>query len=97
MHGQDVAGAAGEADHVAAAGVRAEAALDAGDRAHRHQHLLRLGRELAPAPHLLQRTLVDPAVLADLQLGQMEAEGLHLPDQVLELAVRLTGGPARGQ
>jgi hypothetical protein len=36
-------------------------------------------------------------VLPDLQPGQMEAERLGLPDQVLQLAGRLPRRPGRGQ
>jgi hypothetical protein len=35
---------------------------------------------------------VDPGVLADLELDEVEPEGLNRPDQVLQLAVRRTVG-----
>ncbi len=44
-----------------------------------------------------ERPGVHRAVLADLQLGQVEAERLGLPDQLLQLAVRLPGGSRGGQ
>ena len=43
------------------------------------------------------RERADAAVLADLELGEVEAEGLDLPDQVLQLAVRDCGRARRGQ
>ena len=44
-----------------------------------------------------ERRRVDGAVLADLELGEMEAERLDLPDQVLHLAVRAARRPRRGE
>jgi hypothetical protein len=40
---------------------------------------------------------MDAAVLADLQLGQVKPEGLDLPEQVLELPIRLAKGAGRRQ
>ena len=45
----------------------------------------------------MQRGRVHGTVLAHLQLGQVEAERLDLPDQVLKLAVRLANGTRLGQ
>src|SRR6266536_6288327 len=44
------------------------------------------------AAQLLERPGMHLAVLADLETGQVEAEGLGLPEQVLELTERLPGG-----
>ncbi len=55
------------------------------------------GGQFAAVLYLSQRRCVHAAVLADLQLGQMEPEGLHLPDQVLQLSVRLPRGAGGGQ
>src|SRR5881392_347102 len=40
---------------------------------------------------------MDAAVLADLELCEMEAERLHLPDQVLQLAIGGASRPCAGQ
>ena len=50
-----------------------------------------------PARSSLQGRRVHRAVLADLQLGQVEPEGLGLPDQLLQLAVGLPVRPGLGQ
>ncbi len=54
----------------------------------RHRHALLRVRILEPPEGLA----VDCRVLTDLQLGQVEAERLDLPDELLEVAV---GGPLR--
>ena len=46
---------------------------------------------------LLDRGGVDRAVLANLDLRQMEAERLGLPDQVLQLAVCAADVPGQSQ
>ena len=108
VHGGDVGGRAGEADHVAAARVHAVPVLHPGHRAERGQHLLGqrgqrrrglgagragvvLGAGRAGRAEFGQRPCVHLAVLPDLQAGQVEAERLRLPDEVLQLAAGLLG------
>ena len=59
------------------------------------EHLLGLRRQ-GPigrgVPQLGEHPGVHGTVLADLQLGEVEAERLGLPDEVLQLAVRLLAG-----
>ena len=52
---------------------------------------------VAARPDLGQRAGVHRAVLADLQPGQVEAERLRLPDQLLQFTERLPGGTRRRQ
>ena len=68
------------------------AALDAMlllQRANGPQGLQHIARERGDvsAPQLGKRGGVSMRVLTDLELGQREAEGLHLPDQMLQPAV----------
>ena len=97
VDGGDVGGRGGEADHVAVAGLRPVPLLDLGDGRQRGQHLAGHGRPGRARVQLAQRPGVHGTVLADLQRGQVEAEALGLPDQVLQLAERLAAGPGVGQ
>src|ERR1039458_1996295 len=90
VDGGNVRGGPGETDHVAPARVLAELLLDRGDHREGGEPLTRLGRARRPGPDLLQGARMSGAMLPDFQLGQMKAEGLGLPAQVLELAERLT-------
>ena len=90
-HGQQVLGRAREAHDVPAAGLGAQAALDVGDGAEGLEDRVGVGgRPLVP--DRLERGGVHRRVLADLERGEVEAEGLGLPPEVLELAE----GQARG-
>ena len=98
----DVLGALGEGDDVA--GCRnAILALDLADGAEGVQHLAGHGRELAalaPAAVLAdvgEGAGVDQRVLAELHLHHVEAEGLGLPDELLDGAVGRSGGTRLGQ
>ena len=84
VHGGDVAGAAREADHVSAAAVEAVTRLQRRHHAERVEHLPG-GRGHRAGPDLAKRRLVDVAVLPDLELREVEAERLSLPDKVLDL------------
>src|SRR5699024_1774223 len=97
VDGGDVLGRAGEADDVPAAGVHAEAFLDPGDDPQGRQDLLGAFGRSGPRTQFLQRCGVYLAVLANLQFGEVEAEGLGLPDQVLEFTVGLSDRAGRGQ
>ena len=100
VHGGDVVGGAGEADDVAAAGLHSEALLDPGDDPDGVQDLAGAVGQLPVGAVLAQFGQgrgVHLAVLADLQLGEVEPEGLGLPDEVLELAVGLPVRPGGGQ
>ena len=58
----------------------------------RRKHFAGLRRGLLPRTQLAQlaqRRRVYGTVLAHLELGQVEPEGLRLPDQVLKLAIGL--------
>ena len=71
--------------------------LDPGGHPQGRQHLLGLHRQrraLGRGPQFGEHPGVYRAVLADLQLGEVEAERLRLPDEVLHLAVGL---PARSR
>ena len=97
VHGGDVRRRRGEADDVPAAGVDTVPLLDRGDSRQRVEHLAGLRRQLPVGPwrreaQFLQRRRMHGAVLTDLKLGQVEAEGLGLPDEVLKLAVGLPVG-----
>src|SRR5207245_5787875 len=67
------------------------------DGAKRVKHLPRLRRQHAVPAHLGQRVRVDLAVLPDLELSKMKAERLDLPDEVLQLAVRLSRRARAGE
>ena len=87
----EVLGRAREAHDVPAAGLGAQAALDVGDGAEGVEDRVGVGgRPLVP--DRLERGGVHRRVLADLERGEVEAEGLGLPAEVLELAE----GQARG-
>src|SRR5207237_5236617 len=81
VDGGDVAGAAREADHVSAAAVEAVTRLQRRHHAERVQHLPG-GRGHSAGPDLAKRRFVDAAVLPDLELREVEAERLSLPDKV---------------
>ena len=97
VHGRDVGRGPGEADHVPVAGRGAEPLLHPGHRLERGQHLAGQRRQFRSAPQLSERPLVHRAVLPDLQAGQVKAERLGLPAQVLQLAERLPGRTRGGQ
>ena len=93
-HGRDVLGTRREADHVAVNGGLAGAPLQRCDRPERGEDLARAhpGRDLPGElrRRCLQgrpRSHVHRGVLADLEGGEVEAERLHLPAEVLQAAV----------
>ena len=94
VDGREVLGGLRERDDVAAGGQHAVAPLDGPDGAERVDDLDRAGLEGAVdavRAQVRQRTLVHLRVLPHLELGQVEPERLHLPDQPLQLAVRRRG------
>ena len=103
VHVGDVLGALREGDDVAASGVDAVLPLDGADGAEGVEDLARHGLELsplAPAPVLAdvgEGSRVHDRVLAELHLDHVEAEGLRLPDDLLERAVGRAGGARLGE
>ena len=97
VDGGDVVGGTGEGDDVAGAGGDAEPLLDPGDHPDRGQHLLGALGGSRPPSISSSAAACTCGVLADLQLRQVEAERLDLPDEVLQLAVRLPRRAGRGQ
>ena len=93
----DVVGGPGERHHVPAARVDAEPLLDLGHDPKVASTSSVGSDRLAAGPDLRQRLRMHAAVLAHLELGQVEAERLHLPDQVLQLAVCLPQRAGRRQ
>ena len=94
QHVEDVPWTSREADDVALTGLRPEACLDVRDGPERLEHLGGSHAvrdlhhlEVRPAGDGGQRRRVDLAVLTHLQRQGVEAEGLHLPAQTLDLAV----------
>ena len=86
VHVGDVVSALREADHVAMADALAEPLLQQRDGAERRHHLVGLRGARARGAELGERVAMHAAVLADLEVGEVEAEGLHLPDEAMELA-----------
>jgi hypothetical protein len=97
VDGGDVVHIAGEAHDVSPARLGPESGLQRSHRRERVEDLLGGRRALGPCPHLCQCAGVDEAVLAHLELGEMKSECLHLPDQVLELAIRQPRSTGGGQ
>ena len=93
----NVGGVAREADNVPPAGGSAESRLQSRHRRERLEHLARRIRTSSARTDLSQSALVDGAVLADFELGQVKAKCLGLPDQVLQLAERESRGATRGE
>ena len=99
----DVLGTLGEGDDVAAGRCNAVLALDLANGAEGVQHLAGHGRKLAalaPAAVLAdvgEGAGVDQGVLAELHLHHVEAEGLGLPDELLDGAVGRAGGTRLGK
>ena len=99
----DVLGALGEGDDVAAGGLEAVALLDGTEGAEGVEHLVR--HRLQFAALAVQTVLADirkgagmhHGVLTELHLHHVEAEGLGLPDQILQRAVSGTLGTGGGQ
>ena len=102
VHVREVGRRLRERHDVAARGARPVAALDLRDRAEDLEHLLSLraerARELAARGRgiaLGEDLRMDGGVLAHLELGQVESERLDLPQQLLQVPVRLSRS-ARG-
>ena len=92
MHGGEVGGGLRERDDVAAGGARSVAVLDLRDRAEDLEDLLRLRAQRLTAGSFGEHLGVDGGVLTHLEFGEVEAERLHLPQQLLEVSVRLAWG-----
>ena len=93
----DVMRAAREAHHVPAAAGGAESFLQRGHDAQRIEDVASgLGAATAGAD-LSEGELVECAVLPDLELSEMKAEGLCLPQQMLNLAKGQARRAGRGQ
>src|SRR6266851_7908368 len=95
VHGGDIGDAAGEADYIAPARIRSEPGLDGRDRTHGVEKRAGRRRESRIRSQFGEGSGVDLAVLAHLEPCQVKAERLHLPDQMLQLAVGLAAR-ARG-
>ena len=97
IDGGDVGRGPREADHVPAAAVDAKSSLQRGHDVERVEHVTGEVRQRSPRANLCQRPLMHLAVLAYLELGQVKAECLGLPQQALDLAHRQTGGARCGE
>src|SRR5258708_15866672 len=93
VHVGDVDRITGEADDVAPARGKPESVLDLLDGAKGREHLLGLGGPPASAIDLADCGIVNLAVLAHLELREVEAERFDLPDEALDLALPETSGP----
>ena len=99
----DVLGALGEGDDVAAGGLEAVALLDGTESTEGIEHLVR--HRLQFAALAVQTMLADirkgagvhHGVLTELHLHHVEAEGLGLPNQILQRAVSGALGAGLGQ
>ena len=95
-----VARALGKRNDVAAGHLLAKALLDGPDGTERVEHLARHGGELAVNTVLAdvgERAAMDHGVLTELHFHHVEAEGLDLPDEGLDRAVRGAAGTRGGQ
>ena len=103
IHVLDVLGALGEGDDVTAGGLDAIALLDGTERAEGVEHLV--GHRLQLATLTVQAMLADvlqsagmhDGMLTELHLDHVEAEGLGLPDEVLQRTVGGTLGVGFGE
>ena len=77
------------------ADARAKTLLQQRDGAQRRYDLVGLGRARAAGGDLRERLAMHAAVLADLQVREVKAERLRLPDELVHLAIRLARS-ARG-
>ena len=85
----EVVGGPRERHDVATGGARAELLLDGDDAAEHLEHLMVCSLRGPPASRSASALRVHGRVLAHLEFGEVEAEGLDLPDELLQVPVRL--------
>jgi hypothetical protein len=90
VHRDDVADVAREAHDVAPASIDPKPSLDRGDGSKRVEDFTRFCGQRAAGSNFGEGAGMDRAVLAHLQLGEVKAERLNLPHEVLQLAERQT-------
>jgi hypothetical protein len=97
MHGGQVVGRLRERDDVASRRTGAVAFLDLRDRSNDLEGLLRDIAERLARVDLGEHRAVDGGMLAHLEFGEVKAEGLDLPDELLQLAVGMPTGAGAHQ